>query len=367
MDKLNDAINVTKEFLDATSQKQAAKLLSLQESLVLHSNSVKSLAEVADKAANNYNPRGLADSAWPQLVGANPVAQRQSSTALPLIQGSDRYGSKVAQWVALTTKQLMLDYGLLDEGEEPRPKTIEAQRELRQLFNGWIDKTNTPDVTDGQPLNGPTRAVRSVSIFDRPSMLLEFDTVDSKIQFVDMIDKNPALLAELSPRAHIRPCTYAVIFHFVPCNGPFDPNVDEHLRNIENENDLPANSIMAALWCKRPDRRSPSQTTATLKVACTNPDIANHLLTGRIQVEDHLVTVCKDIRIPLRCVKCQEYSHTQDACIGVERCANCASEFHQSAKCNRPPACVSRGPSSQHPSTSTTCPTFMQKCDVLDQ
>ena len=366
LDKLNDTINVTKEFLEATSQKQAAELLSLQESLILHSSSVKSLAEVADKATHNNNPRGLPDSAWPQLVGANHVAHRQSSAILPLVQGSERYGPKVAQRVALATKQLMLDYGPLDEGEEPCPKTIKAQRELCQLFNGWIDKGNSSDVTDGQPPNGPTRAVRSVSIFDRPSILLEFDTADSKIQFVDMINKNPALLAELNPRTRIRPRTYSVIFCFVPCNGPFDPNADEHLRNIENDNDLPANSIVAASWCKRPDRRSPSQTTATLKVACTNPDIANHLLTGRIRVEDHLVTVRKDIRIPLRCVKCQEYGHTQDACIGVEKCANCASEFHQSANCDRPPACVSCGPSSQHPSTSSTCPTFMQKCDALD-
>lgn len=102
-------------------------------------------------------------------------------------------------------KQLLMDYGLLDEREEPRSKTIKAQRESRQLFNGWIDKSITPDITDGQLPNGPSRAVRSVSIFDRPSMLLEFDTADSKIQFVDMINKNPALLAEISLRARIRP------------------------------------------------------------------------------------------------------------------------------------------------------------------
>ena len=160
---------------------------------------------------------------------------------------------------------------------------------------------------------------------------------------------------------------YAVIFRFVPCNGPFDPSIDKHLRNIENENDLLANSIAAASWCKRLDRRAPSQTTATLKVARTNPDVANRLLTGRIRVDDHLVTMHKDIRIPLRCIKCQEYGHTQDACIGVEKCANCTTEFHQTASCDKSPVFVSCRPSSQHPSMSPMCPTFMQKCNALDQ
>ena len=181
-----------------------------------------------------------------------------------------------------------------------------------------------------------------------------------------MIASNSFLLSELSPKACIRPHTYAVIFRFVPCNGTFDPSLDDSLRTIEKENDLPTNAIIAASWCKHPDRRSPNQTTATLKVACANPDVANRLLTGHIRVDDHLVTVRKDLRIPIRCVKCQEYGHTQDNCIGVEKCANCASEAHRSDKCDRPPSCVSCGPGSNHPSTSSSCPSFARRCEALD-
>ena len=285
----------------------------------------------------------------------------------PLIHRGDHNGPKFAQQVILTTKKLLIDYGPLDEGVEPYPKTIEAQREMQQLFNGWIDKANPPEETDGQPPTEPSQAVCSILIFDCPAMLLEFDLAESKIQFADMIDKNPALLVEISLKAHIRPQTYAVIFCFVPCSGPFYPSLDEHLCNIKSKNDLPANPIVAASWCKCPNRRVPSQTMATLTVACTNPDVVNCLLTGQIRVDDHLVNVHKDIRIPIRYIKCQEYGHTQDSCIGVERCTNCASEFHQTARYDRSPACVSCGPGSQHPSTSPTCPSFMQKCDALDQ
>ena len=180
-----------------------------------------------------------------------------------------------------------------------------------------------------------------------------------------MVAKNDFLLKGLSPKAQIRLRAYAVIFRFIPCHGSFNPNNEEHLRNVEKENDLPANSISAASWCKHPDRRSPGQTTATLNVACSNPDAANLLLTGRIRVDDHLVTVRKDIRIPIRCGKCQEYGHIQDACIGVQKCTNCSSKFHQTDKCNRAPACVSCGRGSNHPSTSLSCPTFLRKCKAL--
>ena len=156
----------------------------------------------------------------------------------------------------------------------------------------------------------PSRAVRNVAIFDRPAMLLEFEFSKAKARFVDICDKNALLLCEVSPRAHICPRSYAVIFHFVPCKGPFDPDNEEHIHNIEKENDLNASSIISAFWCKHPENRTPNQTMAMLKVACMDTEMANKLLTGHIRVDDHLVNVCKDIHIPIRCIKCQEYGHT---------------------------------------------------------
>ena len=178
--------------------------------------------------------------------------------------------------------------------------------------------------------------------------------------------KNTFLLSEIGPKAHICPHTFNVIFRFVPCQGQFDPSNSAHLRNIERENDLVDSSIASASWSKHPEKRSPNQSTATLKVACLNPEAANQLLTGCIRVEDNLVNVRKDLCIPLRCVKCQEYGHTQDACIGIEKCPTCVSESHSSRDCNKPPKCVSCGEGSSHPSTLLTCPTFIRKSEVLD-
>ena len=313
--ELNKAVNATKHFLDVATQKQAAELLTLQDSIKQQSELVKLLTDASEKASLTTNPRNLVDTVWPPLPASGGVAFNSDLPSAP--QSAAHANPKVAQRVALTAKQLLIEYGPLEEGEVPRPKTIEAQRDLHQLFNDWIDATTAVEADGEQLQRAPSRAVRNISIFDRPTFLLKFNSTESKDKFTEMIDNNNFLLSKLGPKAHIRPCTFAVIFWFVPCNGPFDPSLDENLQNLERENDLPHNSIVAVSWCKHPDRRSPNQTTSMLKVACANPDIANHLVTGHIRVDDHLVTVTKDLRIPIRCIKCQDYGHTQDTLLWI--------------------------------------------------
>ena len=94
----------------------------------------------------------------------------------------------MAQRVALATKQLLIDYNPLEEGEELRPSTANKQKELRQLFNDWVDAINSFETVEGQPSPLSSRAVRNVSIFERPSLLLEFDSAESKSQFAEMIE-----------------------------------------------------------------------------------------------------------------------------------------------------------------------------------
>ena len=126
----------------------------------------------------------------------------------------------------------------------------DEQRELRQMFNNWVDAINSSKTVEGQPPPPPSCTVRNVSIFERPSLLLEFNSAESKSQFAEMMKKNDFLLKELSPKAQVHPRTYTVIFRFVPCDGSFDPNKEEHLCHIKRNNDLQANSISAASWCK---------------------------------------------------------------------------------------------------------------------
>ncbi|KAF8799542.1 hypothetical protein BYT27DRAFT_7018197, partial [Phlegmacium glaucopus] len=78
--------------------------------------------------------------------------------------------------------------------------------------------------------------------------------------------------------ATIKTKNYNLIFKFVPCTGDFDPSNPDCLTNIETNNGLPPGSITSASWLKRANRRSPAQSVASLKVSCSSPEAANHLL-----------------------------------------------------------------------------------------
>ena len=146
LSRLNNSITATKMFLDAAAQKQASGLLSLQDSVKQQETLAKSLADSADKLIRAPSPLGLDETAWPRL-SANPSG---TLLAVPpggqMIRGNHQTNPKVAQRVALTAKQLLIEYGPLDVGEELHPRTIKAQREFRQVFNGWLDVHNTDRV-----------------------------------------------------------------------------------------------------------------------------------------------------------------------------------------------------------------------------
>ncbi|KAF8239332.1 hypothetical protein L208DRAFT_1237635 [Tricholoma matsutake] len=71
---------------------------------------------------------------------------------------------------------------------------------------------------------------------------------------------------------------FNLIFSFVPCNGAFDPTDKSHITDIETDNALPPGAITSASWLKHIDHQAPNQMVASLKVVCSSPEFANHLL-----------------------------------------------------------------------------------------
>ena len=154
--KLNEHIDATKSFLDAATQKQAAELLSLQEAVKQQAHLINSLTNASEKATLAPNPRKLSDAAWPLLTASGPQGRLQAPTGPMPLRSLPMADPKVVQHVTLASKQILIDYGPL-EGEELHPKTIDKKRELRQLFNHWIDTVTSTKakITEGQPLPQP--------------------------------------------------------------------------------------------------------------------------------------------------------------------------------------------------------------------
>ena len=170
-----------------------------------------------------------------------------------------------------------------------------------------------------------------MSIFDQPAVLLEFESSEAKAHFMNVCNKNILLLHETSPRARIWSCSYVVIFCFISCN------ILSTLKMMSIFATLRKKTISWLICLFQPPGANVPKIgppiTAMLKVACTDSETANKLLTSCIHVNDHLINVHKDIWIPICCIKCQEYGHTWDMYIGIEKCANCTSEFYSTDQC----------------------------------
>ena len=146
--RLNNSITATKMFLDAAAQKQASGLLNLQESINQPEATAKSLADSADKISHAPIPGVLDDVTWPRLsaclTAATPIPPPGAQSPV----GSHQADPKVVQRVALAAKQLLIEYGPLDAGEESPTSTVEAQMDMRKMFNGWINTHSTQESSD---------------------------------------------------------------------------------------------------------------------------------------------------------------------------------------------------------------------------
>ena len=366
IDKMAAEVTATKGFLDVVAQQQAEATVALKETILSNTEASKSIANTAEKLADASEKQAQALNAdWPLLPSTTPSTGNALHPALLVHTTLSPNQIKVQQRTLLAAKQLLIELGPLDEENHDWIDHAQAHTSHRDLLNSWFDD----DDKANNNYTAPSRAVRGVTIVDRPAILVEFNTQESKNRFIKLCNEMPGLLAKLSPNAQIRLRTFPVIFKFVPCNGIFDPANKQHLRDLEEENDLAPNSIASADWCKKPEKRSPSQSTANLKVQCSSAEAANRMLQERIRLDSNLINVHKDLRQPLRCVRCHEYGHFKDGCHNNERCAHCASESHSSANCDRSnaPSCAACGDRSNHPASSPTCPTFLAKQKALLQ
>ena len=362
LSNFNSEVDSTKKFLAATSAQQAENTLTFQKAVEAFSGNVDKLTQASNKATESIgeHQKKLSDVDWPMLGNSNHNADTIANPLNPRSFSLTPAQAKVQQRTNLVTKQL---YIITDQEDDKAPtsRTIEDQRKLRDEIMSWLTEAAKSDMPD---FNNP-RAIRGTKILNNFDILLEFDTDASTDLFRKYSD---VILSRLCPSARIRPRRYPLIFRFVPCKGDFDPESNDHIRDIELDNGAADNAISSASWCKRPDQRSPNQQTANLKVYCSSPEHANFFLKERIRVQGEIVNVRKDIRMPIRCNQCQEYDHIRANCTNPEKCANCASMEHTTGNCiiGNKPCCVSCGVNSDHGSASPSCPMLKRKCEALD-
>lgn len=117
------------------------------------------------------------------------------------------------------------------------------------------------------------------------------------------------------------------------------------IQDIANNNDVTVEDIY----------RPPNSNT--LKIRCSTPEEASHLLQHGIRAMMYLIPITALFTpnyIPIiQCLKCYEYGHDKNNCSKKQICSKCSSPDHYWINCSNPLKC----PNCQqpHPATSFQC------------
>jgi hypothetical protein len=148
----------------------------------------------------------------------------------------------------------------------------------------------------------------------------------------------------------------------------FEPDNDVALREVEECSGLQPGDIRKAVWCKRMEDRSPNQRTAFVRLVLASEEAANHALAHKLVICSQRVPTFREKRNADRCYKCQLYNHFASQCKSTnDTCANCGG-VHRRTDCQEKNKvhCVACK-ADDHPSWSRDCPTFIRKCNELDE
>ena len=370
INQIPKAIDDAKTFFTAASTQQAQLILDLQKSLDEAKTVTKNTIEANERATITQNDTNdhLPNSLPPMQHNPTYAGIIASRTTHPpvtntLNTNAPEYAIRLENRLRIQEKQVYVTFSK-DADDSPTDQGSTAAYKLRSKLNEQLralnQETNQVDQATGQP-------IRALHFTERSALLIEFDSTNTAAKFRTYCNDFD-FLSNICSTATIQPRTYRLIMKFVPCDGSFAPDNEEQLRDIETDHDLENGSLISASWIKKPERRSPNQKTAHVKLICATAAAANKLLLERVFISNARVVITKDIQEPLRCNKCQHYGHIREQCPNSERCATCAKP-HPSNACTHPNEhhCVPCGTPSNHSSSDKNkCPQYAKHNSLLD-
>jgi hypothetical protein len=113
----------------------------------------------------------------------------------------------------------------------------------------------------------------------------------------------------------------------------FNPLNNDHLREVEECNELPMGVITKARWIKLEYKRTPKQRSAHAIFAINDINITNNCIRDSIYVCRLQIWPSQLKHKPMQCMKCRHWGHFAYMCtVTVDTCGTCRGE-HRSNKC----------------------------------
>ena len=167
-------------------------------------------------------------------------------------------------------------YIIYDQNTEDSPKDpgSAVAYKLCSKMNKWMCSL---DQETSQVSHMASHLIKTLHFTNWSTILIECDSNTMASQLRGYL-KNKNLLTCICSTAKSQPHMYCLVMKFIPCNGTFLPHNESHLHSLEEVHRVEEGSIITAAWIKKPEMRLPNQKMANLKVICSSPQTANHLL-----------------------------------------------------------------------------------------
>jgi hypothetical protein len=329
IDKLKSKQNKILEVTERLSE-QTEGLQAVTKEL---ENQVSKVSDVSNKLASSPTPYRDA------VLGGNTEGTKESTHVRVLID------------VEKKAKQIMVivkdhDVALMD----PEELTVRANNIIANL-----EDNNRPD---------PVKIDFTRKVANGGTILYTNSTEAANWLREPEIEE--AFLSKFAKDSYVKERTYKVLLRGVPII--FDPSNEDHLREVEEVNELTKYSLLKAKWIKPEARRRKGQTHAHISALIAKAETANSIIQKGIDICGARIWPEKLKREPLQCMRCRRWGHFAVNCFEPgDTCGTCG-EAHRTSQCKSTDKkhCVSCN-TDTHTSWDRNCPEFVHRCKVFDE
>ena len=376
---MHEANNATSQFTPVmeTLTKKIGKQLekSLQEEMDKMSTNIKNA--LADQSKTLSPPESMTEAVNTLKQVAADMSKSINEAQVATSQITD---------TAFTYKQALLQTATPQpmKAQYARPHAGATEEDAKYMISMGIDKKARQvllDTTKGEdsylnshqikekammalaeiiPAPPQGTEVEDIIKLRNGSLILQFSTKETA-EWLRIPTNEAAFTRRFDPDTTIRDRVHPIMVPRIPIT--FDPGNPVHLREVEEANGLPTNTIKKARWIKPEYRRAPNQSCAHAIFTITTVAIANILLKDGINVCNARTFPTKLKHEPKQCMKCRKWGHFAAGCRALtDTCGTCGGQ-HRTNSCNVEDKkfCVSCR-SDTHTSWSRNCPEFIRKC-----